>query len=67
MGFPGGGGVLTREYSAILLHIEAMVCREDERNGTEIQVQNGPAERNPEGEGEHHRFREQEVCIVSNE
>lgn len=54
-------GPLTGEYGANLFHIEAMVGRKDKRNGAEVKVQDGPAECDPKGEEEHHRFGEQEI------
>lgn len=52
---------LTGEYSANLFHIEAMVGRKDKGNGAKVQVQDRPAECDPEGKEEHNRFGEQEI------
>lgn len=44
----------TGEDSTSLLDIEAMVGREDQRNRSKLEIENCPAERNPQREEKNH-------------
>ena len=58
------GWARTGENSAGLLDIKPVVRPEYERDRAELQVEDGPAEGDPEGEEEDDRFGDEHVCII---
>jgi hypothetical protein len=58
------GSARTGENGAGLLDVEPVVRPKDERDGAELQVEDGPAEGDPEGEEEDDGFGDEHVCII---